>query len=201
MLNLDSESVLKTLKRKQYEKQWRIENKDRVELCAKKYKAKHSEFFRKYHKDYNKKWQKENKEKIRLRKAAYYKENKKRIIETGNKYRRERMTKDINYKLRILLRNRVRFATKSNAKAGSAVKDLGCTIEYFKKYIEDQFESGMNWNNWGIKDNQWSIDHIKQLYRFDLTKRDHFLEACHYTNQRPMWHKDNVARGKGIENE
>jgi hypothetical protein len=34
------------------------------------------------------------------------------------------------------------------------------------------------------------------LALFDLTNREQFLKACHYTNLQPMWAKDNISKGK-----
>ena len=35
---------------------------------------------------------------------------------------------------------------------------------------------------------------IKPLANFDLTNRDQFLEACHYTNLQPMFWHDNLTK-------
>lgn len=113
-------------------------------------------------------------------------------------YRRERMKVDIGFKLRILLRGRLRAAIKNGQKAGSAIDDLGCSIEFFKEYIATKFypnpQTGeeMTWDNWSYEG--WHMDHIKPLALFDLTNREQFLKACHYTNLQPMWGKDNLLK-------
>lgn len=81
---------------------------------------------------------------------------------------------------------------RGKTKAGSSVKDLGCSIEFLKQYLESKFKSKMSWKNYGKK---WHVDHIKPLALFDLTKRRQFLKACHYTNLQPMWAKDNISKG------
>lgn len=93
-------------------------------------------------------------------------------------------------KLAQALRNRLRKALKTNAKKGSAVKDLGCSIAELKQYLEAQFQPGMTWENHG----EWHIDHIKPLASFDLTKREELLQACHYTNLQPLWARDNQIK-------
>jgi len=40
----------------------------------------------------------------------------------------------------------------------------------------------------------WHIDHIIPLENFDLTDREQFLKACHYTNTRPLWYFENLHR-------
>jgi len=72
------------------------------------------------------------------------------------------------------------------------VQDLGCTIDELKLYLEAQFEPWMTWDNYGYYG--WHIDHIKPLANFDLTNRDQFLEACHYTNLQPMFWHDNLTK-------
>ena len=76
-------------------------------------------------------------------------------------------------------------------KAGSAVRDLGCSIPAFRLYIENQFEPGMSWDNYG----KWHLDHVMPLSGFDLTDRTQFLEACNWLNYQPLWAADNIRKG------
>lgn len=92
------------------------------------------------------------------------------------------------------MRSRLNKAIKGNFKSGSAVRDLGCSVEYLKAYLEGQFEPGMSWKNWSLKG--WHIDHIRPLSSFDLTDREQFLQAIHYTNLQPMWAEENLKKGK-----
>ena len=102
----------------------------------------------------------------------------------------------IEHKIKSRLRNRLRDAIKNNQKTGSAVKDLGCSIEEFKIYLESKFTEGMNWNNWSLYG--WHLDHIKPLSLFNLTNIEELLKACHYTNLQPLWAKDNLTKGDKI---
>ena len=94
------------------------------------------------------------------------------------------------------LSGRLYNALKNNHKTGSAVKDLGCTIEQFKVYLESKFTKGMNWDNYGL--HSWHIDHVKPLSSFDLTDKEQFKKACHYTNLQPLWAKDNLIKSNKI---
>jgi len=96
------------------------------------------------------------------------------------------------------LRSRLNSALKNNQKVGSAVNDLGCSIEFLKKHLEKQFKEGMNWNNYGLYG--WHIDHIKPLDCFDLSDREELLKACHYTNLQPLWAEDNLSKGSKVNN-
>jgi hypothetical protein len=105
---------------------------------------------------------------------------------------------DIQYRLARNLRIRVYYALHGRLKTGSAIKDLGCSIEFLREYIESKFRPGMNWKNWGRKEGQWSIDHILPLSSFDLKNPEEFKKACYYTNLQPMWHIENMKKGNKI---
>lgn len=117
--------------------------------------------------------------------------NKSRVKKYKRKYNRIRHQTDIHYRLANNLRSRLYQALKNNQKSGSAVKDLGCNIVFFKWHLESQFESGMTWDNYG----QWHIDHIQSISSFDLTDRKQLLKVCHYTNLQPLWQVDNLRKG------
>ena len=99
-----------------------------------------------------------------------------------------------NIKARIAhnLRTRIGNAIRKGYKGGSAVRDLGCSIEKFQKYIASKFVNGMSWKNYG----KWHLDHIKALSNFDLTNPIEFAIAAHYTNYQPLWAIDNLIKNK-----
>lgn len=113
----------------------------------------------------------------------YLEEHKQAQAEYMKVYIIERLKTDISFRLIFNLRARLRTAIKGNYKSGSAVKDLGCSIEFFKQYIEDKFYGSMTWDNWGTV---WQLDHTKALMFFDLTDRNQFKKAVHYTNLQPL---------------
>jgi len=104
--------------------------------------------------------------------------------------------RSLEFKIANNLRTRLNAAIRNKAKVGSAVSDLGCSIEELIIHLEKLFLPGMTWGNKG-KDG-WHIDHIIPLARFDLTDKKQFLQACHYTNLQPMWAKDNAKKGTKI---
>ena len=108
-----------------------------------------------------------------------------------------RKVNKISSKIAKNLRSRLSIALNNNSKRGSAVGDLGCSIEFLKEYLESRFynsEDGipMSWSNYGK--NGWELDHIKPLSTFDLTNLEQFKEACNYTNLSPSWRADNRAK-------
>lgn len=158
-------------------KNWREKNKNKIKAYNDATKEKRKVYYL-VNKDRQKVYRKINKDRIRIYKKNY----------SSNKFKT-----DIQYKLSHNLRVRLYKALNNNFKSGSAVRDLGCTIEELKKYLESKFQPGMTWDNWSI--DGWHIDHVKPLSLFDLTDRKQLLEACHYTNLQPIWAKDNLSKG------
>lgn len=147
-----------------------------------------AEYNRKSHRDWY------AKEENRQHKSNYYYAHKDDKQAYDRKYRPERERVDLCFKIANRLRTRMNMALRKRYKSGSAVRDLGCSIEEFIKYIESFWEPGMSWDNYGNGPNDWSLDHTLPLSSFDLTNREEFLKACHYTNIRPMWHLLNMQK-------
>ena len=134
-----------------------------------------------------------NKERINKVTRSWKQRNKSRTREI----QKERLKTDINYKLSRNLRKRLWEAVK-NKKPGSAIKELGCTVEELKIYLEKKFYphpvSGeiMTWENYGLYG--WHIDHKKPLAAFNLSNKKQFKQACHFTNLQPMWAEENLTK-------
>ena len=111
---------------------------------------------------------------------------------------RERLTANKNtkysndplFKLKEILKTRLSKAITRGQKDGSAVKDLGCSVEELKIHLESKFQPGMTWENYG----EWHIDHVVPLAKFDLLNREELLKACNYTNLQPLWAIDNIKK-------
>lgn len=147
-----------------------------------------------YRKAWNQ-WEQNNPDKARATRTKASRTYKTRHIAKirsyNNEYTIRRRKTDILFKLAFDLRCRLRLALKNGQKRGSAVKDLGCTVAELKAHLESHFLPGMTWENHG----KWHIDHKKPLASFDLTDRQQFFEACHYTNLQPLWAEDNFRKG------
>lgn len=148
--------------------------------------------WRQSRKEAHQKWKDNNRERFRqLARDSYYR-NREKVIQRNYEYTKKRRQVDINYNLTILLRQRLNSALKGNTKTGSAVSDLGCTIEELRLHLESKFENGMTWDNHGR--HGWHIDHIKPLSSFDLSDPEQLKLAVHYTNLQPLWAVDNLRK-------
>ncbi len=175
-------------KRKEYMRVW---------MKAYRKTAKNKEYVRKYRQT---KAYKERAKK--LEKSEAVKQYRRAYRTTWDYFRSEkyrtkqknRRVNDIQFRLSVQLRVRLWQAVKTDSKQGSAVKELGCSIEELKKHLEKQFSKGMTWKNWSRYG--WHIDHIRPLSSFNLKNKDEFLQAVNYKNLRPLWSKDNLIKGK-----
>ena len=139
-------------------------------------------------------WLKNNPKKNLENTKRWASNNPEKAAQTKNNYHRRKYKKDPNFRLRQRLRCRLHRALRGKArKAGSAVRDLGCSIEELRKYLETKFYSRMAWENHGT---YWELDHIQPLFLFNLTDRKQFLTACRYTNLQPLTIEDHRKKTK-----
>jgi hypothetical protein len=185
-----------------YNIKWKKDNKNYIKQYNRDWKEQNEEYHKNWYKDhktqknlYNKQWRISQAEHIKEYTKQYRIKNKDNL---NNKIK-NRTQNDINFKLKCNLRNRLYQAIKNNTKAGSAVRDLGCSISDFKKYIESKFKPGMTWENWGNGKDKWNLDHIVPLSWFDLTNIDQFIVACRWDNYQPLWWMDNIKKGNKLK--
>jgi hypothetical protein len=129
--------------------------------------------------------------------AEYRKANKDKIAA----YKKEwasKMKNDPIYKIKKNLRRRVHHALMGENKSAATFELIGCSPEDFKKHIESLWLEGMSWDNYGPSG--WHVDHIKECHTFDLSDSKQQQECFHYSNQRPLWAKDNLSRSRPSHN-
>lgn len=150
---------------------WASKNKDKI----KEYEIKNKIKIQQYHLKYDK----NNIEAKRIRYSKLYNSNK-------------------NFKLLEILRKRFYSALKGTSKSKRTIEILGCTMDEFKQYIEQQFKPEMNWSNHGTI---WEIDHTIQCIMFDLTDPKQQEQCFHYSNMRPLFKTTDIAKSFGYTNE
>ena len=69
---------------------------------------------------------------------------------------------------------------------------LGYSVEELRAHLESHFEPGMSWDNYGKRNDQWSIDHSRPISSFPMTTT--LAEINALENLRPMWHRKNCAK-------
>ena len=133
-------------------------------------------------------------------KAAYdvaYRTLKREQIANYKRQWERKHRNDPVFKIKKNLRRRIHHVLKNGYKSKHTFDLIGCTAEKFKEYIESRFLDGMSWDNYSPKG--WHIDHIVPCYKFNLLLESEQQQCFHYTNQRPLWAKDNLSRKKKQE--
>lgn len=137
-------------------------------------------------------------EKRKAKSIKYYYANKEQCNKTRMIYQNKREKTDILYRLARRLRNRLYYALKraSWKKGVSFNTYIGCSLDELKSHLEKQFVEGMSWENWGLGDGFWAIDHKIPLV--SAKTEDEMTALCHFTNLQPMWCIDNIRKGGKI---
>jgi len=203
-------------------KEYQKNNSEKIKITKQKYWSKNKNQLNKNQKDFYSK----NKNRLNAITKKYYENNRSNLIayqKTYRKYNKEkvRATHRKNYKLRkkdnpsykirahcskmiyIYLRKQGLSKNKS-----SFINNLNYTIIQLKEHLETQFESWMNWSNWGrynVKtwdDNdqltwRWQIDHIIPQSNFSYTSMEDqsFKDCWALNNLRPYSAKQNWLDG------
>ena len=135
-----------------------------------------------------------NIEQRRQTNREWYKKNQKKVQAGQTILRRNKRRNNLQYRLACNLRNRLNKALKNLTKNESTKKLLGCTMEELKTHLQNQFSTGMSWDNYG----QWHIDHIRPCSSFDLSNPEQVNQCFHYSNLQPLWAKDNWSKGSKL---
>lgn len=148
-------------------------------------------------KEYSKTYYQENKEIIKLASKKNREAKPEEYREYKRKYQSERLKSDPEFALKARIRHRIKECIKYNSwKKTTKFNDyIGCSLKEFKTHIENQFVSGMSWEN----RSEWHIDHIMPL---DFANNeDEMYELCHYENLRPSWATDNCSKNAEVTDE
>ena len=188
-------------KRREYDRKWREKNREKVN----EYKKKWNENNKEKRRESDRKRYQNNKEKIGQANKKWKENNKEKRRESDRKWSKLKRDTDPLFKLTRNLRSSISRAIARNGckKTSKTMEILGVDYDTFKQYIENQFESWMNWDNYGkyirgTFNYGWDIDHI--IPCSSATTEEEIIKLNHYTNLRPLCSKINrdVKRGNII---
>ncbi len=102
-----------------------------------------------------------------------------------------------NNRIRAILRRRIRLAliSQKTNKNNTTTTYLGCNIDFFKKWMEFQFNDEINWDTV----DKWHIDHVKPCSSFDLSIKTQQMECFSWKNLRPCLAEENMKKGDKID--
>lgn len=180
---------------KQQTKEWRLNNKEYL----KEYDKKQSKIYYKNNsdkiKENYKKWYIENKEKVIEYKKKYAVENKEKINQYAKNYIRNRVNSDYMFKLQVSIRRLIYMSLKNNGKS-KTTKTFNILGCTVIKFKEHLEKQFTNGMTWENQ-GKWHLDHI---YPVSLAKdEDELIRLNHYTNFQPLWAEDNLKKGNRID--
>jgi len=164
---------------KDYKKSYHLKNKDNISSLKKEYYNSNKEDIL----DKRKENYSNNKDKKLEYQKEYASLNKEKISVYKMEYQRNRRKTDPVYKLKYVVGRMIRNSLKCKglSKSKNSIEILGCSIEFFKAYIEERFIDDMSWDNYGT---YWDIDHKIPLST--AVTEEQVLELNHYTNLQPL---------------
>ena len=126
--------------------------------------------------------------KLRLKNAERYRRK------MGMKPPSERWKTFGSRKMQLKLRETIREKTVAAYHRGGNryLPWLGCAGGQLRSWLESQFNSRMNHDNYGTC---WNIDHIIPLSTLDLTDNNQFNMAANFNNLQPMYCRTNSKKG------
>jgi hypothetical protein len=108
-----------------------------------------------------------------------------------SKYTKEQLQLRTNLSSAI----RIRLNNRYSRKGESYLKKLGYTLQELKQHLEDQFQPGMSWDNYGK--HGWHIDHRipDSWFNYSSIHDEDFKKSWALSNLQPKWAKDNLSKG------
>ena len=73
---------------------------------------------------------------------------------------------------------------------------MGCSLQFFYKWIEFQFDENMSWLNQG---RYWHVDHTFPISKFDFTNEQNIYICWNWKNLRPLEAKENLSKHNKID--
>ena len=124
----------------------------------------------------------------------YRERNRQKIKNYKKQNMRKRRESDINFKLICNIRTRTNKAFKSqNVRKTNKTNDLlGCSTEFFRRWIIRQLFGDMTIEKYG---STWQIDHCLSIASFNLSDENDMNNCFNWVNLRPMYSTENNLKG------
>jgi hypothetical protein len=87
----------------------------------------------------------------------------------------------------------IRGSLKENKNRQKWETLVSYTVQELKMHLEDLFENGMSWDNYG----EWHIDHIvpQSWFKYNNANDKDFKKCWALENLQPLWEKANCSKG------
>ena len=128
----------------------------------------------------------------------YLKSHKEERREYNRKYWNNRRKNDPIFRIKQNISRSIRYYITNGCKGRETLLDkLGYSLQQLKEHLENQFDSNMNWNNYGT---YWQIDHIIPHSTFIYSSMDdeEFKKCWSLENLRPLEATENKIKSNKI---
>lgn len=138
--------------------------------------------------------------------------NKQSILDYKNVWEKNRRKIDPEFRLKRIVNTSIRNALLKNSFTNNKIQKLNkiifehlsYTADELKQHIESQWESWMNWDNYGKYDpnkDTWQIDHIIPQSKLPYTSidDDNFKKCWDLSNLRPLETIANIRKSNKVE--
>ncbi len=146
--------------------------------------------------EYNRKYRLNNHNDILIKKKIYRQENKQCIRD----YENTKRSTDVNFRLRKLLRNRVRNVLNGLTKSQLTLGLIGCSIEKLKEHLQaTAIKNGYkDFDIESYDSSKYHIDHIKPCSSFNLEDEEEQSKCFHYTNLQILSAEENLEKSDKV---
>lgn len=158
--------------------------------CQKKYRKKHYKKNKEHELMLNKQYIDNNRTELNKKRNQRWKKKPEKLRNKYYKINYRKQKQKISYRLHNNLKSRIHRELKnfSSDKYYSSIKYLGMSIDEYKKFIENLWTEGMNWDNWGQGEGQWQIHHLIPLHTAEDEEELHIL--LNFSNTYPLWYDE-----------
>jgi len=162
--------------------------------CMSQHFKQYSENNKKKIREFWNKWRKENPEKIKIHQKKFHTAHKKERNEYQKKRRKNDPILRLNHSMKVVIRQ----SLKGNKNGHHWESLVNYDTQQLKEHLEGQFKDGMTWQNYG-KDG-WVIDHRIPISLFNIKgiKSKGFKACWKLENLHPMWEKENKEKSNKI---
>lgn len=131
-------------------------------------------------------------------KKQYYEKNKEKYNKQIVEYQKKKIKTDSIFHFYKQMRCKIYIVMKMRKieKDKRTLEYIGCTTEFFQKWMEFQLYDGMTLENYG---KIWHVDHTKPIASFDLTKDDQCKECFSWKNCRPFLAHKNIQKSTSYQ--
>jgi len=141
-----------------------------------------------------KKWLENNRDRVKAKQYEWRKNNAEKLKNYKREYQKKLISTNPQYKLAQRFRTALWQNIKDNGltKYKNTFDLLPYTFDELKQHLENQFEDGMTWDNYG----EWHVDHVipQSHFNYSTTDSEEFKLCWSLNNLKPLWGKINLSK-------